>query len=88
MGERRLEAVHRFGERRADFGPAKAKASSAISSRVGTKAGAAGSSTSPTRRKVCGSRANHPTVSKLAARSTTPSTGTRPCVERMPKIPQ
>ena len=35
-----------------------------------------------------GTRANHPTVSKLAARSTTPSTGTRPCVVRMPKIPQ
>ena len=64
--------------------PASVNASSAMSSRFGTKSDAGGSSTLPTCSMVSASRANHPTVSKLAARSMTPSTGTRPCVVRMP----
>ena len=45
-------------------------------------------STRPTRSNVTASRVNHPTVSKLAACGSTPSSGIRPCVGRSPYRPQ
>jgi hypothetical protein len=64
-----------------------AKASSASSSR-GRTAGAAPKKTSPTRRSSVASRANQPTVSKEGAIGISPAVERRPCVVRMPKIPQ
>ena len=63
-------------------------ASVAIMNRSPPRAGAGPKYTSPTRANVAALEANHPTVSKLGAIAITPAVVMRPCVVRMPNMPQ